>query len=842
MNVRCLHCNHSFQHVVPSYARGSASANCPSCGRETPATEDWGAESGGGAAVENRVYCFNCGRAMTPRDGELIPVCDECRQEQQEQAAAPSPAASASPDDPVADWMIRKSNGNVYGPFPTTTIVEWIRARKINADEEIAHIGGSWRLFGKHEDFSRYFERSPDAAVAPASTELDFRRRSPIRDFLRSSGRVVGGVVGLGVIVGGAWYAIRAKVLVVPEVAIDVVTEKVQAAAAKTEAQPKTAIAADATLLLDELAETHKGVTGSSDEHYFRGRTFALKDNAPNLREARKELEIAVVLDPQNPLALSGLADIYNLLAAEGLDSLDLQRKSIYLLSLADAAENHPAETLRARARFNAASGNRADARGFAERALQQAPDDAELHWILGVTALGDDGAITDAAKKHFEKALELDAGLHQVWYALARAEELAGQLRPAIEHFSKKIKLDPASALSNARLGGIYERIGERSKAVTHYDKAIEIDATERHSRIRRALLATQVEGDAKTAATLLAPLWGPGAPELAVAERKDLGVHYAMALRLSGDAAKAKEVLDVVLGEDPTYSPAMLQRALVSVAAGEPGAALADFGKAEGPDWTTRENARLHFLAGRAAIAGRQMQDAEDSFRKATEIDPSLVPAWLQLAELQVGSADAATAAATILQSIQHDPLEYTRSRDPGFTYDPMPDFVPLAEKLADGALKLGYAPAVDAAMGVALFHANRLDQAKKALQRAADEDNRSEAARLYLGLVEYQQGNWSAASAHFLALIDIEHNRGHYHAYHGDALLRMGRLDDAEAAFQKALTYRFDGTWLQSRLAEVLAAKGKKENARAAFDKAVALDGGAIAPRQARFALDL
>lgn len=838
MNVRCLHCNHSFVHVVPSYARGSATANCPQCGRETPATEDWGADPGGGAAVENRVYCFNCGRAMTARDGELIPVCDECRQEQQQSQPVPVPAAAPSGEESVADWMIRKSNGNVYGPFPTATIVEWIRARKINADEEVAHIGGSWRLFGKHEEFSKFFERGPEAAAAPAASDLDFRRRSPIRDFLRSSGRVVAGVVGMGVIGVGAVYAIRSQALVVPEVAIEAVAEKVQAVAANADTGPKVAIAVDATKLLDELSTRHKGAGGSSTERYLRGRALLLRDNAPNLRAARTELEIAVVLDPKNALALAGLADLYNLLAAEGLESLDLQRQAIYLLGLADTVDNHPAETLRARARFNVASGNREDAKAFAERALQQAPDDAELYWILGQCALGEGGAVGDAARGHFEKALELDAGLHQVWFELARAEERAGLWKEAIEHYSKKLSLDSASAASHGQLGAIFERIGDRARAVAHYDKAVAIDPTARRARLRRALIATQAEGDAKRAAALLAPLWGPSAPEMSPTEKKEAGVHYASALRLSGDPTQALAVADALLVDDPTFTPAMVQRGLALVAAGRPGDAMGAFGKAEGPDWTPAENARIHFLAGEAALQAKQYQDAEDSFRKATEIDGTNMPAWLRLAHVQTVSSDAARASATLLESTRVDPLAYQRAREFGFLYDPQPDHMPLAQALADGALKLGYAPQVDAALGVTLFHANRIDQAKKALGRAAEEDGRAQAPRLYLALIEYQQGNWAAASAHFRALLDLAHDSGVFHAYLGDTLLNLGRFDEAEASFQKAVTYGFDGAWLQSRLAESFVKRDRKEQARAAFDKAMAMDAGAIAPRRARF----
>ena len=199
MQVRCIHCGHGFDHEAPSFARGAATTVCPSCGRDTPATEEWLTDTGfsaGGAAVESRVYCFNCGCAMTPREGELIPVCDNCRQDQNAGAGLEDELPES--DEPVADWMIRKANGNVYGPFPTETIVDWIRAKKINADEEIAHIGGAWRLFGQHEEFGKFFDSPADTGQQSAS-EIDFRRKTPVKDALGRFGAAPWRVVDNGV-------------------------------------------------------------------------------------------------------------------------------------------------------------------------------------------------------------------------------------------------------------------------------------------------------------------------------------------------------------------------------------------------------------------------------------------------------------------------------------------------------------------------------------------------------------------------------------------------------------------------------------------------------------------
>ena len=203
----CIHCGHEFETHAQSPSRGVATTVCPSCGRDTPVGEaNWSPDVAlaGAPAAESRVYCFNCGKAMTPREGELIPVCDECRQDRS-QATTEATSSAPTGDEPVADWMIRKANGNVYGPFPRETIVEWIRARKINPDEEVAHIGGAWRLFGQHEDFGKYFDKPADPTAAHGTQEFDFRRRSPVSDAMRSTVRAAVAVVGLGGLGYGIW-------------------------------------------------------------------------------------------------------------------------------------------------------------------------------------------------------------------------------------------------------------------------------------------------------------------------------------------------------------------------------------------------------------------------------------------------------------------------------------------------------------------------------------------------------------------------------------------------------------------------------------------------------------
>ena len=838
MQVRCIHCGHGFDHEAPAFARSAATTVCPSCGRDTPATEEWMTDTGfsaGGAVGEPTVYCFNCGCAMTPREGELIPVCDNCRQDQ---AEGPIDESIPETDEPVADWMIRKANGNVYGPFPTETIVDWIRARKINADEEIAHIGGAWRLFGQHEEFGKFFDGPAETAQQPAS-EIDFRRPSPVRDALSRFGAGGFAAVALGVVTLGVWYAISNEALVIPESTLDQVADTVSDLGQRKD--DRSVLSPDARALMTALVEQHKGVGGSSMEYFLRGRTLMLRDNYANLAKARDQLEKSVVLDSKNALALAALAELYSLLARSGYVSLDLQRQSIYLLQMADAVENYPAAAKRAHAAFNIYSGNFADGKVHAQAALQKSPEDPALHYLLGVAAMGDGSEITPAVQSSFDKALELDPGFHQVWYALARAEEEGGHLERAMGFYEKKIAADHGSSASHTRLAGIHRRLGDYPQAMTHYDNAISINDREREAFVERAVLAYQVENNPTRAVALLDPLFLEEGSSLRVTELKTIGTHLSAALRLAGNPSRAIDVADAVLAEDKTYGPALFQKGLAMLENGQAGDAAPVFNRAEDAGLETRELARVLFFQGRASeIAGRNLE-ASEAYRRSMEVDASFTPTWLWQASVSSKIGDPTAAAKRMLEHIKYDPLQYARDRESGEWWAPMPSSAGVAAELNKTLEREAFAPELNAAVGIAWFHAGDLSRADAHLRKAIAEDQRNGAALFYRGLIEHKNGNAAGAAALFQAVLDVSRNVGVFQIYLGDALLAQGRLDESLAAFERGQAYGGKTAWSITRHAVALSRAGRTDDARELLGDAVKSDPAAVAPRKALFVLN-
>lgn len=843
MLVNCVHCQHGFDHEAPAYARGASTAVCPGCGRDTPADSDsFGMSGGGDSSAESRVYCFNCGKAMTPREGELIPVCDECRQDRA--AEASDDTIAPMDDEPVADWMIRKANANVYGPFPGETIVEWIKARKILPDEEVAHIGGAWRLFSQHEEFGQYFEKPAGTPALPQVEAVDFRQKNTGRDAVQL---IVRSVLAVGVIGGLAFginYAVQNDSLVVSEGAVETVVGKVSGLANSKQGRTGNGASEDAGKLLVSLSKRYPDATGHSMERTLRGRTYMLRDNLPNLDKAQGELEQAVVLDPNNALALAALAELYNVLAYQGYGNLDLQRLSIYLLDLAEAEGTFEAEVLRARAGFLIYSGNVAEGRSKAQEALSRNPGDPELHFLLGLAELdGEARSQTEASRAHFEKALELDPGFHQVWYELARGEESAGRLREAIGHYTKKLELDSGSALSHFRLGQIYEAVGERRQAAGHYDKAIKINPKHKNSVLRRAILAVHEDKDFKRASSLLRGLWeGTNVEvELRIQERKEIGAYLSAALRMGGDNAGAIAIADELLSSDKSFGPALFHKGMALVAQGKIDVALPFLNRTDEADITSRERAIAQYQVGVATLTVGRPADSQSAFESAIGFDPTYVPAHIRLAETKIGVGSPVGAARELMKHIVHDPLDYLRKRTLSPIFEPSTGLPAIGKTLLQAAEREGFEADLYAAAGIALFHGGEKRNAAQAFETALNENSSHDASLFYLGLIEFEAGRMQPAGKRFEQLLGIG-NKPIFHVYLGATLAARSLPDEAVASFERGLGYGLKSCWARSSLGAILASKGDKEHAREMLAQASEIDPSAVEPRRTRFQYDL
>ncbi|HCP48127.1 MAG TPA: hypothetical protein DIU15_18965, partial [Deltaproteobacteria bacterium] len=597
-----------------------------------------------------------------------------------------------------------------------------------------------------------------------------------------------------------------------------------------------------AAALLAELEQRYPRVEGTSWEHFLRGRTWMLQDTTSSLEAARDELEMAVLLDPHQPLASAALAELYNILPSRKLGASDLRRQSIYLMELARVRGTWGAEVLRARASFLLHSGHFDEGREAAVQALQASGDDPQVHFLLGLASLGIDESLSDEVRTHFAKTLELDPGFHRVHFELGLVEERAGNLRAAADLYEKKVDVAPDSPRALTRLGGIHEELGEVGQAVSLFDEAIARDPHEKEAILRRAVLAYQFEGKAVAALHLLDTLGVDGAPSLTINESKEVAVHRAAILRLLGRHEDSIAAVQRVLDEDPTHSPSLFHKALGLAAQGKYFDALPLFTEADSGRLPARTRATILFHEGRTAIKAGQLQDATEAYERAIDAQPFYMPAFLWRAEVRLELGDAYLASAELLSHLGRDPLEYARLRDPTLYYEPPPDLNPLAARLLAAAESKGYAPQLHTSAGVVLFHDGQYSLAARSLQRALGQSDRSETARFYLALVEYQRENMVAATAHLRALLGINHTRGVFHLYLGDALLRRDRQEEAIESLEEAYSYGVRSSWAQSRLAVAVAGAGDTDRAKKILNDALKMDGSKVAPKRERFLLNL
>jgi adenylate cyclase len=177
-------------------------------------------------------------------------------------------------------------------------------------------------------------------------------------------------------------------------------------------------------------------------ELYLKGRFF-WNQRGIGLKKALHYFELALIEDPDYALALSGLADTYNLLSWYG-----------YL---------PPGEVI-------------PKAIAAAKRALQRNPQLAEAHTSLGFCLLCQDGDWA-GAEREFRRAIELNGRTVPARYWLGCVYSWAGNHDAAIEHCRQAVELEPFSPIARTFLGWMYYHAGKFDEAEQQLRKVIELD-----------------------------------------------------------------------------------------------------------------------------------------------------------------------------------------------------------------------------------------------------------------------------------------------------------------------------------------------------------------------------
>ncbi len=163
--------------------------------------------------------------------------------------------------------------------------------------------------------------------------------------------------------------------------------------------------------------------------HGMIGGTGAL----PKLQTARTWFERAITLDPDNAIAIVGLADTIHVMGFRGFADHDASY---------------------------------AEAQALRQRALAIGEDLAELHWSIGATTMywEDD---FDAAGRSFARALALDPGVSDLMRFHAIWLKVAGRTREALEVMR-------TMAAHHGHLAVVHNTLADVLMALGRYDEAI--------------------------------------------------------------------------------------------------------------------------------------------------------------------------------------------------------------------------------------------------------------------------------------------------------------------------------------------------------------------------------
>ena len=837
-------------------------------------------QAAGPAGGTDEVFCFNCGKPMQANAQELIPVCDECKAGGTG-ASAPAPAEDAlfSPEpvlgsttgpgpaaNPLsaaplgsttgagpevaggfsppsgsvpeageggdANLMVRKSNGQVYGPFPRETVLDWIKTGKIMPDEEVSKIGGAWRLFSRHEEFSTLF---PDAAPAsPAPTqELQFKKINVAAESMRSAAKYVIGVGFVIVVIVGAYYLASQGTLALPDKVMDKAETTLHGGPNDENYEAFTGRTGE---LIAELLIQYPLVEGTTFEHYYRARALMDLGNPRDLEEAVVSMEMAVAADPRNAAALSGLGELYVRLAMDNEAGGELQRKSFYFIDHALETGEYRLEANRAKAWFMYTAGKPDETIKFCNTALSIHGDDPETYLLLALAEFEKTGAMTGKTLEHFQKALELDPGYSDVYFHKGVCYETVGEYTRAIDEFKAKIEADPHYIGSYFSMGNLYEQVGDYQAAIESYESVLGMDDHHRDAILRLGRLHTQFGADAKRAAILYMRLDDEGAPVLGRGERVEFLLGRSCALRHVGEPVQACTYADEAVTMDPTNAIAYFEKAMCEYGSGNRAEAIKAFALADNymGDLSGRELATLKFFQAKASLDDERIADALDSFDRAMAAEEGFVPATLAKSAVfaSLGQRDKVKSTLRSLRAV--DPKYYAQQTKLLDIYSEIPSLQPICKSVSETLVGVNFDPELYGLAGAVCYHAGDTKRANSYLSRALEDDPGQWTGLLYTGLLSMDSGDFSKSNRVLSRLTEEHRDVGAFYLWYAHSLNAAGKTTEAEEAYSSALKYNQALPWAHQELGLLYINSERNQDAKQEFISARKKDQTLLAPQ--------
>lgn len=282
--------------------------------------------------------------------------------------------------------------------------------------------------------------------------------------------------------------------------------------------------------------------------------------------------------------------------------------------------------------------------------------------------------------------------------------------------------------------------------------------------------------------------------------------GVQRLATNDLDGAQRAFRRALDL----QPTYANAMLGLAEIAARRGRPdeAAKLIDDAVRAEPD-----NAHAHASIGRLQATRRQFKEAEASLKKASELDPKLIRAKMDLADLYATTFNKPREALALYRDVlalepDHAGAHYAS----GIVLEGLGDLAAAGEELAKAnRLEPGNPLPMVALARVALKRKDLDGALSWAEQALKIQPTMAEALELR-GDVRQLQGNADAALSDYAAALKAQPQRFTALLKQGSLLQQQGRTEAAAAAYKAAIKVNPRAAVAYNNLAWMSAETGK------------------------------
>lgn len=230
----------------------------------------------------------------------------------------------------------------------------------------------------------------------------------------------------------------------------------------------------------EERRQLAKRYTESAEAYqlYWKGRYYWNKRRPEDLREAIRNFQQAIELDPNYALAYTGLADCYVLGNLLQLSPKEAMPVAIEKTNKALAIDPQLAEAHTSLAKIKLSyEWDWAGAESEFRRALELKPGYATAHQWYGVY-LSEMGR-HDESLEHRKRALELDPLSLSISTGVGRAYFWARRYDESIAHLRKTLERDPRYADTHWSFGLAYEQKRMYDEAISAYQRAISLSKT---------------------------------------------------------------------------------------------------------------------------------------------------------------------------------------------------------------------------------------------------------------------------------------------------------------------------------------------------------------------------